>query len=399
MLKEKKIIVGVSGSIAAYKSLLLVRLLIKEGCDVKVVMTDSAKAFVTPLSFSTLSGHEVFSDFFKNDTWSNHVELGLWADMMIIAPASANTIAKAANGICDNMLMATYLSAKCPVVFSPAMDLDMYQHPSTKENLRKVQSYGNMVIEAVHGELASGLVGQGRMEEPEAIISFIKGYYSKSLSLKNKKILITAGPTYEALDPVRFIGNHSSGKMGWAITLEALKRGAEVTLVAGPVSMKMEALPNLKIVRVTSAREMYEQCLAEHASNDIVIFSAAVADYRPKEVATQKIKKNDGEMTIELVKNTDIALELGKIKKTNQFHVGFALETENEQSNAQAKLIKKNFDMIVLNSMNDKGSGFKHETNKIKIIHQNGIINYDLKTKTEVASDLFDQVEILSNIR
>jgi phosphopantothenoylcysteine decarboxylase/phosphopantothenate--cysteine ligase len=394
MLKGKKIIVAVSGSIAAFKSLLLVRLLIKEGCEVKVVMTASAKKFVAPLSFSTLSGNEVFSDFFKNDTWSNHVDLGLWADMMVIAPASANTIAKAANGICDNMLMATYLSAKCPVVFAPAMDLDMYQHPSTKENLHKLKSYGNIIIEAVYGELASGLVGQGRMEEPEVIISFICKYFKRNLTLKGKRILITAGPTYEALDPVRFIGNHSSGKMGWALTLEALKRGAEVTLVLGPVALKIEHLQNLKILRVTSAKEMYEKCMEEHSKSDMVIFSAAVADYRPKEVATQKIKKNEGEMVLELVKNVDIALELGKFKRPDQFHVGFALETENELTNARSKLTKKNFDMIVLNSMNDKGSGFKHETNKIKIVNQKEIIDYDLKTKEEVASDIIDQIEV-----
>jgi phosphopantothenoylcysteine decarboxylase/phosphopantothenate--cysteine ligase len=293
MIAGKKIIVAVTGSIAAYKSLILVRLLIKEGCDVKVVMSKSATTFVSQLSFSTLSNHPVHVDFQKEDSWANHVELGIWADLMIIAPASANTLAKAANGICDNMLMATYLSAKCPVIFSPAMDLDMYKHPSTVNNLHKLQSYGNHIINATFGELASGLIGHGRMEEPEKIVEYIKNLLFTDSPLKNKKLLITAGPTYEALDPVRFIGNHSSGKMGWAITQEALKRGAHVDLIVGPTSLTINKTANLNVIHVTSAAEMYDAALKIHKTSDVSIFSAAVADYRPKNVADQKIKKND----------------------------------------------------------------------------------------------------------
>jgi phosphopantothenoylcysteine decarboxylase / phosphopantothenate---cysteine ligase len=394
MLKGKKVIVAVSGSIAAYKSLLLVRLLIKEDCNVKVIMTKSATSFVAPLSFSTLSTHKVEVDLFENDSWNNHVELGLWADLMIIAPASANTIAKAANGICDNMLMATYLSAKCPVVFAPAMDLDMYVHPSTKANLTKLKSFGNHVIEATHGELASGLIGHGRMEEPENIVGFVNDFISKTQSLNEKRVLITAGPTYEAIDPVRFIGNHSSGKMGIAITNECIARGAKVTVILGPTHLSPDIHDNLTIHRVSSASEMLDLAIKIHHNSDICIFAAAVADYRVKEIAEQKIKKSDSEFTLQMVKNVDIAFELGKKKSSNQIHVGFALETENEQINAQSKLEKKNFDLIVLNSTRDSGSGFKHDTNKITIIDKNGAKPFDLKNKDAVAVDILDHVEL-----
>ncbi len=395
MLTGKKIVLAVTGSIAAYKSLLLVRLLIKEGCEVRVIMTSSATNFVSQLSFATLSNHTVYVDFFKDNTWANHVELGLWADLMIIAPASANTIAKAANGVCDNMVLATYLSSKCPVIFAPAMDLDMYLHPSTKHNLINLKSYGNHIIEATYGELASRLVGQGRMEEPENIVDYVKSFFVNSSKLYGKNLLITAGPTYEALDPVRFIGNHSSGKMGWAITKEALNRGALVNLVLGPTSLMINPHANLSIHHVSSAQQMYEASKKLHDHADISIFSAAVADYRPKDVAEQKIKKNDSNFALELIKNVDIAYELGKIKKANQVHVGFALETENEEINAKGKLAKKNFDLIVLNSANEKGAGFKHDTNKIKLISNKAITTYELKSKDEVAKDILDQIEEL----
>lgn len=397
MIEGKKILVGVTGSIAAYKSLLLTRLLIKEGCDIKVVMTKSATEFVSQLSFSTLSNNPVYVDFQKDDSWANHIELGLWADLMVIAPASANTLAKAAHGICDNMLMATYLSAKCPVIFSPAMDLDMYKHPSTISNLQKLKSYGNHIIEATYGELASGLIGQGRMEEPEHIVEYIKQMEKSDSLIKGKTILITAGPTYEALDPVRFIGNHSSGKMGWAITNEALKRGATVHLILGPTTIKIDTHPNLNIIHVTSANEMFEAASSLHDKSDISIFSAAVADYRPKYIADQKIKKSEEHFTIELTKNVDIAFELGKLKNDQQIHVGFALETENQEENAQKKLEKKKFDLIILNSPNDKNAGFKFDTNKIKIINKSEILNFDLKSKTDVATDILDQVEKVLN--
>ncbi|MBK8636088.1 MAG: bifunctional phosphopantothenoylcysteine decarboxylase/phosphopantothenate--cysteine ligase CoaBC [Saprospiraceae bacterium] len=386
----KKIIVAVTGSIAAYKSLLLVRLLKKAGCEVKVIMSPAACHFVAPLSFATLSENEVLVDFFKDDTWNNHVSLGIWADYMIVAPASANTIAKAANGISDNMLLATYLSAKCPVVFCPAMDLDMYKHPSTIHNLKRLQSFGNQIIHAKYGELASGLVGEGRLAEPEEIFEYIQYTIAASDELKGKKFLITAGPTYEAIDPVRFIGNHSSGKMGLAIAETIANKGGLVELVIGPNQLDIQH-QGINVTNCTSAEEMYAACQKVHASVDVSIFAAAVADYRPSEVATQKIKKSDSELHLTLVKNVDIAYQLGQQKRNDQIHVGFALETENEEANGQKKLQKKNFDFLVLNSLNDPGAGFKHDTNKIKIIESNGKVNdFELKSKNDVAKDIVE---------
>ncbi len=393
ILKNKKILLGVTGSIAAYKSALLIRLLIKKGATVKVLMSEAAKSFISPLTLSTLSKNSVLSSFTKNDLgeWNNHVELGLWADAMIIAPASANSIGKCANGIADNLLIATYLSARCPVFFAPAMDLDMYQHPSTLENLRKLKTFGNSIIEAEHGELASGLVGEGRLAEPEHIIRALEKYFSQNDLLKNKKILITAGPTQEPLDPVRFISNHSSGKMGYAIAEAFEMAGAEVRVVSGPVSL----LPpvGIKIEYVQSAKEMFEATEKYFSESDIIILSAAVADYTPTVVADKKIKKKEDNFAIELTKTIDIAATLGKQKRTNQLLVGFALETNNELENAQSKLEKKNFDMIVLNSLQDKGAGFRYDTNKITIIDRIGNIHgFELKTKQEVAQDILNLI-------
>lgn len=398
-LKNKKILLGISGSIAAYKSALLVRLLVKEKADVKVIMTESAKDFITPLTLSTLSKNPVLSSFTKGDTgeWNNHVELGLWADVMIIAPASANTLAKCANGICDNLLIASYLSAKCTVFFAPAMDLDMYKHPSTIGNLKKLTSYGNHIINAEFGELASGLMGEGRLAEPEQIVYELTRYFSKMTVFEGKKVLITAGPTQEPIDPVRFISNHSSGKMGFAIAEAFEMAGAEVTLVSGPVSI---ASPKgVKVEKVQSARQMFETTAKYFAESDIVVFSAAVADYTPTHVADKKIKKNEDvscsvQLNIELTKTTDIAATLGHQKKSGQIIVGFALETDNEFENAKGKLERKNFDFIVLNSLQDSGAGFRYDTNKIKIINQEGkIYDFDLKTKKEVAQDILATIK------
>lgn len=398
-LKNKKILLGISGSIAAYKSALLVRLLVKEKADVKVIMTESAKDFITPLTLSTLSKNPVLSSFTKGDTgeWNNHVELGLWADVMIIAPASANTLAKCANGICDNLLIASYLSAKCTVFFAPAMDLDMYKHPSTIGNLKKLTSYGNHIINAEFGELASGLMGEGRLAEPEQIVYELTRYFSKMTVFEGKKVLITAGPTQEPIDPVRFISNHSSGKMGFAIAEAFEMAGAEVTLVSGPVSI---ASPKgVKVEKVQSARQMLEATAKYFAESDIVVFSAAVADYTPTHVADKKIKKNEDvscsvQLNIELTKTTDIAATLGHQKKSGQIIVGFALETDNEFENAKGKLERKNFDFIVLNSLQDSGAGFRYDTNKIKIINQEGkIYDFDLKTKKEVAQDILATIK------
>lgn len=394
MLAGKKIIVGVSGSIAAYKSAVLVRLLVKSGAEVKVVMTASAKDFITPLTLSTLSKNPVLSEFTNGDQglWNNHVDLGLWADAIVVAPASANTLAKMANGICDNLLLAVYLSARCPVFFAPAMDLDMLQHPSTVNNIQKLISFGNLLIDPDFGELASGLVGNGRMAEPEAIILYLEKHFSKSQKLAGKKALVTAGPTHEALDPVRFIGNNSSGKMGFAIAEELALQGAEVELVVGPTHLSLES-SHIKTTRVTSAEEMYKACASIFPSADIIVLSAAVADYRPAHQADQKIKKTSDTLSIELTKTHDIAAALGKIKKAEQLIVGFALETENEQANAQKKILSKNFDLIVLNSLNDKGAGFGHDTNKISIIHKNGSSkDFELKAKKEVARDIVDSI-------
>lgn len=394
VLSGKKIILGISGGIAAYKTANLVRLLIKAGAQVQVIMSPASCAFITPLTLATLSKRPVYTQFEKDfGEWTNHVELGLWADAMIVAPATANTLAKMANGLCDNLLLATYLSAKCPVFFAPAMDLDMFAHPSTKENISKLKSYGNIEVESEFGELASGLVGQGRMAEPETIIRKISDFFNRetSLDLKGKKVVITAGPTYEPLDPVRFIGNHSTGKMGFDIAVEAANRGADVVLITGPTSLKM---PHslVKVVHVTTANEMYQQCHELFSLADIVIGAAAVADYRPKVIADQKIKKNDEEFVIALEKNPDILASLGAVK-SHQFLVGFALETENEIEYAKSKLKKKNLDLIVLNSLNDKGAGFGKPTNKVTFIDKDfNVFPQELKSKEAVAKDIIDQI-------
>ena len=392
MLSGKKVLLGVTAGIAAYKTAYIVRLFIKAGAEVRVVMTPEAKEFVTPLTLSTLSKNEVVSSFTneEGETWNNHVDLGLWADFMLIAPATANTLSKMANGHSDNILLATYLSAKCPVYFAPAMDLDMYKHPSTKASLQKLEEFQNKMIPVGSGELASGLSGEGRMAEPEEIVQFITKDLQAQLPLYRKKILITAGPTYEAIDPVRFIGNHSSGKMGYAIAEEAASLGAEVILVSGPTALQITH-QNIKLVRVTSTQEMYEQVHQYYPEVNVAIAAAAVSDYKPKQIAHQKIKKSDAEISIELEKTQDILLSLGKAKK-DQLLVGFALETENEVENAKGKLARKNLDFIVLNSLNDKGAGFQAATNKIKIIYPDQIKEFGLKSKQEVAKDILNEV-------
>jgi phosphopantothenoylcysteine decarboxylase/phosphopantothenate--cysteine ligase len=395
VLSGKKILLGITAGIAAYKTAHLVRLFIKLGAEVKVIMTPASKDFITPLTLSTLSKNPVHSEFYDtendNQLWNNHVELGLWADYLVIAPATANTLSKMANGTCDNLVLATYLSAKCPVYFAPAMDLDMYKHSSTKENLQKLRSFGNRMIPAASGELASGLVGEGRMAEPENIVVFIENDILSTLPLRGKKVLITAGPTYEAIDPVRFIGNHSSGKMGFEIAKEVANLGAEVFLISGPSNEKIyHSLVNR--IDVISAEDMYQATHQYFDKVDIAILSAAVADYKPKNVATQKIKKTDASLTIELAPTKDILASLGKIKK-QQFLVGFALETDNEFENATAKLQRKNLDMIVLNSLQDKGAGFATNTNKITIIDKNlNSTDFDLKSKTAVAKDIITKI-------
>lgn len=395
MLKGKKILLGVSGSIAAYKAAILVRLLVKEGAEVKVIMTNAATSFITPLTLSTLSGNPVFVKYTHDESsgvWNNHVELGMWADVMLIAPASANTLAKMANGICDNLLMATYLSAKCPVYFAPAMDLDMYRHPSTLKNLRTLSEYGNLLIPVEHGELASGLVGEGRLAEPEVIVERLEKHFSEGSELSGKKVLISAGPTYEHIDPVRFIGNHSTGKMGFAVAHEAANRGAEVVLVCGPNHLSVHH-SGITRVDVTSAEEMYKACQSRFKEADVAIMSAAVADYTPQTKADQKMKKTADALKIELKPTKDILKSLGEQKKGNQFLVGFALETNNELENAKGKLKRKNLDMIVLNSLQDKGAGFGHNTNKITILDShNNIEDFELKDKSEVASDIWNKI-------
>jgi phosphopantothenoylcysteine decarboxylase/phosphopantothenate--cysteine ligase len=395
MLKGKKILIGVCGSIAAYKTAMLTRLLIKQGAEVKIIMTKASKEFITPVTLSTLSKNPVLSEFYKDNTgqWNSHVELGLWADAMIIAPASANTIAKMANGLCDNLLTAVYLSARCPVYLAPAMDLDMYQHPATTSNLKTLEKYGNKIIAATYGELASGLVGEGRMAEPEEIVAYLESKLdSKHYPLAGKKVLITAGPTYESIDPVRFIGNHSSGKMGYSIADVFAENGADVTLVSGPSEQHLEN-KNIKLISVKSAHEMYEACLEHFESTDITVLAAAVADYRPVEIADHKIKKKASNMVLDLEKTVDIAQSLGELKKKNQFTVGFALETEQEDTNAVEKLNRKHFDIIVLNSLNDKGAGFGYDTNKITIFDTSGEkIDFEMKSKKEVAIDIVNEV-------
>lgn len=394
ILSGKNILVGITAGIAAYKTANLVRLFIKAGAHVKVVMTPASKDFITPLTLSTLSKNPVYSSFVsddENEVWNNHVELGLWADLFIIAPATANTMAKMANGVCDNLLMATYLSAKCPVYFAPAMDLDMYKHQSTLSSFNKLKGFGNIMIPAASGELASGLVGEGRMAEPEAIVSFIEHHILGQMPLYGMKILITAGPTYEAIDPVRFIGNHSSGKMGFEIAKAAANLGAEVILISGPTH---QTVSNgfIKVINVVSASQMYDAAHDYFDSVDIAILSAAVADYKPKNVSDTKIKKKETTFTIELEKTKDILASLGKIK-TNQFLVGFALETNNELENAKGKLKAKNLNLIVLNSLNDKGAGFGGSTNKVTFItEKQDIIQHELKSKKEVAVDLMNQI-------
>lgn len=392
--KGKHIVLGITGSIAAYKAASLARLFVKEGAEVQIIMTPAGKEFITPVTLSALTGKPVISEFFgANDgTWHSHVDLGLWSDFMLIAPATASTLGKMANGIADNMLITTYISMKAPVFIAPAMDLDMFAHPSTKRNLSLLESYGNHIIEPASGELASHLIGKGRMEEPEKIVEYIRDYFSKQESLSKKKILITAGPTYEKLDPVRFIGNYSSGKMGFSLAEECAERGAEVILIAGPVSLKT-IHPNIKRIDVESADQMYQAALSEFSDCDTAILCAAVADYRPKEQAGTKIKRTDDEgITLELVANKDIAAALGKQKKNSQTLIGFALETNNEEQNALRKIKKKNLDYIVLNSLQDKGAGFQHDTNKIAIINKNGNRkDFVLKNKRSVARDILDE--------
>lgn len=392
MFQDKKILLAVTGSIAAYKAILLTRLLVKAGAEVKIVMTPSARDFVSPLTLSTLSKNPVVTELANNESWSNHVQLGRWADIMVVAPLSCNTLAKMAHGLCDNMLLATYLSATCPVVVAPAMDEDMWHHPTTKANLQKLDSFGNKVIPVGRGELASGLYGDGRMAEPEAILQFIQDHFFLQQDLAGKKALVTAGPTYEPIDPVRFIGNHSSGKMGLAIAEELAKRGAAVHLVLGPSSLTTD-IQGIQVHKVQTAEEMYEACVQEFTGADIAVMSAAVADYTPREIAPEKIKKSDDTFTVELTKTKDILKSLGLEKRKGQVLVGFALETTNEKEYALGKLSSKNADMIVLNSLNDEGAGFGHDTNKITIFEKSGReIPYERKPKQQVAHDIVDRI-------
>ena len=398
MLKGKKVLLGVTASIAAYKTAELVRLFKKAGASVRVIQTEASLDFIAPLTLATLSENPVLTKMVDPDSgeWSNHVELGLWADMMVIAPLTANTMAKMKSGECDNLLLATYLSAKCPVFFAPAMDLDMYKHPSTKANISTLQEYGNTLIPSGFGELASGLVGEGRMAEPSEIIESITAKLNNDLPLTNKKVLITAGPTHESIDPVRFIANRSSGKMGIALAIEAANKGALVSLVLGPTHLECNHT-NIKVYKVITASQMYEQVNACFSTSDIGIFTAAVADYKPNIVAKNKIKKSDNNLNISLEKTVDILEEMGNKKSDKQFIVGFALETDNEVENAKDKLKRKNLDMIVLNSLNNKGAGFQHNTNKITIIDKaNNISNFELKDKSEVAKDVIDKIIELS---
>ena len=396
MLHSKRIILGITGSIAAYKSALLVRLLVKAGAEVQVVMTEAAKDFITPLTLGTLSKKPVLSAFVGNSAegvWNNHVDLGLWADAVVIAPASAHTLARCANGFCDDLLSAVYLSAKCPVFFAPAMDLDMYRHPAMIDNLRRLESFGNHIIRAEHGELASGLVGEGRLAEPETIVSRLDSFFGQRSAFKGKQVLITAGPTQEPIDPVRYISNHSTGKMGYAIARAFARAGAEVTLVSGPTALSLPH-PAVRRVLVRSAQEMYAASAEAFPTTDLMILNAAVADYTPAHPANQKIKKNESAFSLELTKTTDIAATLGSQKRADQLMMGFALETNNEHENALGKLHRKNLDWIVLNSLRDSGAGFGHDTNKITVMDRAGQVrSFDLKTKEEVADDLLTLVE------
>ena len=393
-LKDKKIILGITGSIAAYKSAVLLRLLVKEGAEVQVVITDAGKQFITPVTLSALSGKPVISQFFGSGdgTWNSHVDIGLWADLMIVAPATASTIGKMANGIADNMLVTTYLSAKSPVFIAPAMDLDMYSHPSTKKNISVLKTYGNFIIDPGSGELASGLEGKGRMEEPENIVEIIVDFFNRKKKLLNKTFLVTAGPTYEKIDPVRFIGNYSSGKMGYSIAEELAESGAYVVLISGPVSVSTNN-KNIEIVHVESASEMYSECLNRFPRVDGAIMSAAVADFTPANVEQQKTKRGDADWKIDLKPTPDIAKKLGELKKNNQILIGFALETSDEEENARRKLKAKNLDFIVLNSLNEIGAGFGVDTNKISIIDKdNNREDFELKPKKEVARDIVQKL-------
>jgi phosphopantothenoylcysteine decarboxylase/phosphopantothenate--cysteine ligase len=391
-LKGKKVLLGVSGSIAAYKSAFLTRLLIKEGCDVKVIMTPSASDFVSPLTFSTLSKHPVATDVHNEQQWNNHVELGLWADVMLIAPATAHTMARCALGLASDMLTATYLSARCPVFFAPAMDLDMWHHPSTAENVSRLQSYGNFIIDVATGELASGLYGPGRLAEPEEIVNQLSEYFHYTQDMNGLNVLVNAGPTYEAIDPVRFIGNHSSGKMGVAIAEAFAKRGAEVELVLGPDSV-LPTDDDIKVTHITSADEMLSACVKAFEKADIAVLAAAVADYKPAQVAPEKIKKTANAMTLELVATPDIAAALGKLKQSHQLLIGFALETQDGEKNATEKLVKKNLDMIVLNNPHEAGAGFRHDTNRVTFITPNNKPqHFELKSKHAIALDLVEAI-------
>ncbi len=391
MLSNKKILLGITGSIAAYKSITLVRLLVKAGAEVKVVMTPAAKSFASPLVLSTLSKHKVFVELFEEETWSNHVELGRWADIMLIAPVSCNTLSKMATGACDNLLLAVYLSATCPVIFAPAMDEDMWHHPATKQNIKTVQSYGNKLINVSNGELASGLFGEGRMAEPEEIVAYINHFFTQIQRLAGKKILVTAGPTYEPIDPVRFIANHSSGKMGYALAEELQQQGANVTLVSGPVYIKPPQ--GVTVISVKTAADMYDACLSNFDDTDIAILSAAVADYTPANPASEKIKKHSGELMISLTKTKDILQTLGEQKKENQVLVGFALETHNEKAFAKQKLQTKNADFIVLNSMRDEQATFGFDTNKVTVFNRSGNeFESPLASKKEIAKFIIDVI-------
>ncbi|GAB3643319.1 bifunctional phosphopantothenoylcysteine decarboxylase/phosphopantothenate--cysteine ligase CoaBC [Spirosoma arcticum] len=399
MLAGKRILLGVTGSISAYKSALLVRLLVKAGADVQVVMTESAKTFITPLTLATLAKRPVLSAFVDTENegrgegnWTNHVELGLWADAVVVAPASAHTLARCANGLCDDLLSAVYLSAKCPVFFAPAMDLDMYRHPATLENLRRLVSFSNHIIRAEHGELASGLVGEGRLAEPETIMQALDAFFNKPTPLSGKHVLITAGPTQEPIDPVRYISNHSTGKMGYAIAGAFARAGAVVTLVSGPTALSLPH-PSIRRIDVRTAQQMFEATQAAFAQTDVLVLNAAVADYTPAHPAGRKIKKKEATFSLELTKTTDIAAQLGAQKRPGQLLMGFALETDNERENALKKLHAKNLDWIVLNSLRDTGAGFGHDTNKITVIDKEGQTHeFGLKPKTEVAQDLVDLV-------
>ena len=393
MLKGKKIVLGITGSIAAYKAAYLIRALIKKGAEVQVVITPAGKEFITPITLSALTSKPVISDFFsqRDGTWHSHVDLGLWADAMVIAPATASTIGKMANGVVDNMLITTYLSMKAPVFVAPAMDLDMFAHPATQRNLDTLRSYGNHIIEPGEGELASHLVGKGRMEEPDNIVRILEDFFAQSDELAKKKVIITAGPTYEKIDPVRFIGNYSSGKMGYALAEECANRGAEVVLISGPVQLRTTH-PGIRRIDVESAEEMYRAATSEFATADAAILCAAVADFTPEQVAEQKIKREGDGLTLHLKPTHDIAAALGRMKRDGQVLVGFALETNDEESHAQSKLRRKNLDFIVLNSLRDAGAGFRHDTNKITIIDEEQTVAYPLKNKKDVAADIIDRL-------